>query len=139
MIGIRVGYDLSLVANCNFVALVLHILPDEIPAGRNIRELGGSSTVATVRKRTWESKGVTQQAWVVDYKDREGQRRFQTFKLKRQADAALTKIQGELQAGTHTPQATSQTVREAAELWYKRCLAKNERATMRDYRRFLDS
>jgi len=75
----------------------------------------------------------------VDYKDREGQRRFQTFKLKRQADAALTKIQGELQAGTHTPQATSQTVREAAELWYKRCLAKNERATMRDYRRFLDS
>jgi integrase len=96
--------------------------------------------LATVRKRTWVNKsGVTQQAWNVDYKDSQGNRRFETFKLKKQADARLTVIQAELAKGIHTPTSASKTVREAAEIWYKRGLAKNEAATMRNYRHLLDA
>jgi integrase len=95
--------------------------------------------VATVRKRTWTSKGTVQTAWNVDYKDAQGNRRFETFKLKRQADARLTVIQAELAKGVHTPTATSQTLKEAAERWYSLGLAKNERATQANYRHYLDA
>jgi integrase len=95
--------------------------------------------MATVRKRTWESGGVTRQAWVVDYADRQGKRHWKTFRLKRDADAALIKIQGEVQAGTHTPASNSITLREACEVWYKHNVAEGlEASTLRNYRGQLD-
>lgn len=94
--------------------------------------------MAVIRERTWESKGTTQRAWVVDYKDAQGIRRFRTFKLQRQAKQALVKIQSELMEGTHTPNSVSATVREAAEIWYK-SKARKERATLANYRRYLDA
>src|SRR4051794_18932306 len=95
--------------------------------------------MATVRKRTWQSKGITQTAWLVDYRDSAGKRRFQTFKLRKHADAALVEIQGELTRGTHTPSRDSLTVAEAAEVWYAACQAKgHEAATLRNYRGHLD-
>ncbi len=95
--------------------------------------------MAVVRKRTWESGGVTRQAWVVDYADRQGKRHWKTFRLKRDADAALIKIQGEVQAGTHTPASASITVKEACEIWYKHNVAEGlEAATLRNYRGHLD-
>lgn len=95
--------------------------------------------MAVVRKRTWESKGTTQTAWLVDYRDRQGRRRFETFRLKKQADARLTDIQTELKAGTHTPVSTSITLREGGEVWYRHCEARKlERATLKNYRRHLD-
>ncbi len=84
--------------------------------------------MAVVRKRTWESGGVTRQAWVVDYADRQGKRHWKTFRLKRDADAALIKIQGEVQAGTHTPASASITVKEACEIWYKHNVAEGTRS-----------
>jgi hypothetical protein len=42
--------------------------------------------MATVRKRTWESGGKTKTAWLVDYRDQAGGRRFRTFVHKRDAE-----------------------------------------------------
>jgi integrase len=81
--------------------------------------------------------GVTR--WVVDYTDRQGVRRMPQFQLKRDADAALTRIKSELSAGTHTPTSVARTVKEAAERWYADGVRTNERATQRNYRHFLDS
>jgi integrase len=95
--------------------------------------------MAVVRKRTWESGGVTRTAWVVDYSDRQGKRHWKTFRLKRDADAALIKIQGEVQAGTHTPASASITVKEACAIWYKHNVAEGlEAATLRNYKGHLD-
>jgi integrase len=94
--------------------------------------------MAVVRKRTWESKAGTQTAWLVDYHDASGKRRFETFKLRKDAAARLTDIQGELKQGTHVPQRDSVTVAEAADIWYRHCEARGlERATLRNYERHL--
>src|SRR5262249_12154274 len=76
----------------------------------------------TVRKRIWTTgKGETKSAWQVSYTDREGKRRTDTFGKKRDADAALLKIQTEVRNGTHTPDATSVTLADAAQLWLEHC------------------
>jgi integrase len=92
--------------------------------------------MAKVRKRTWMTKKGEQQAWVVHYKDQQGNRRMQTFERKRDADAALVDIQGEIKQGIHTPVRASITVAEAADLWIEHCEAqKLERSTLVEYRR----
>jgi hypothetical protein len=40
----------------------------------------------SVRKRSWVSKGVSKDAWVVDFVDLNGKRRLKTFKTKADAD-----------------------------------------------------
>jgi Holliday junction resolvase RusA-like endonuclease len=40
----------------------------------------------SIRKRSWEGKGKTGEAWVVDFTDASGKRRLKTFKTKREAD-----------------------------------------------------
>ena len=41
-----------------------------------------------VRKRTWTTaKGEPREAWVVDYRDRQGDRHIETFDRKKDADA----------------------------------------------------
>jgi integrase len=95
--------------------------------------------VAKVRKRTWTTKKGTQTAWLVDYRDQDGKRRFQQFEKKKEADNYLIQAAGEVKRGTHTPMSTSITVAEAAEIWIARGKAKgHERATLRNYRDHID-
>jgi integrase len=101
------------------------------------RNAGEEWVMARVRKRVWKTRdGLPKTAWLVDYTDQEGKRRFQTYALKKQADAALVSIQGEIVQGKHTPTSTSITVAEACDLWIARGeTEKLERSTLKEYRR----
>ena len=100
--------------------------------------------MATVRKRQWRSGGKRKEAWVVDYFDTHKRRHIETFKLRREADARLVEITGELRKGTHTSVSTSKTVRQAAKLWIERCEEETpdylplEPATVREYQGHID-
>lgn len=98
----------------------------------------------SVRKRTWESGGVKKTAWLLDYRDVEGKRRFRTFDTKKEAQAALVAIGGEVRDGKHTPLSQTITVREAGELWIAHSAdgtrlngRKLERSTLENYRKHL--
>jgi integrase len=73
--------------------------------------------MATVRKRTWKTGGVSKTAWVADYFDQAGQRRQRTFPTRKGADAWLVATRHEISHGIHTPASTSITVSEAGDLW----------------------
>jgi integrase len=91
--------------------------------------------MATVRKRSWKSGAETKSAWVADYFDQNGKRHLKTFDKKKDADAWLVDARGEVKRGVHTPDSTSLTISEAAELWMGRGeLEKLERSTLRQYR-----
>ena len=45
--------------------------------------------MATIRKRTWRTKGGERTAWICDYADQDGTRRLKTFSTKKSADAWL--------------------------------------------------
>jgi integrase len=101
--------------------------------------IAGNSEMATVRKRTWESGGETKTAWIADYFDQEGKRHIKTFETKKTATAWLVTAQGEVSRGVHTPESTSITVAEAAQIWIERGeLEKLERSTLRQYRNHVD-
>ena len=98
-----------------------------------------------VRKRTWESGGEEKTAWVVDYFDRNKKRHIKTFQKKKDADAALHDIRGELTMGVHTAPSKSMTVAAAVPGWLvdaedgtpdREAL---ERSTIREYRRHAES
>jgi integrase len=91
--------------------------------------------MASIRKRTWKSGGEEKTAWVADYFDQAGKRHIKTFSTKKAADGWLVKTRGEVQRGVHSPENTSITVAEAAQLWLdKGELEKLERSTLRQYR-----
>ena len=77
--------------------------------------------MASVKKRRWTHKGETKEAWVVRYTDRGGKERLKTCANKKDADRYRNKIETELSAGTHTPDAASITVREAGMKWLQVC------------------
>jgi integrase len=91
--------------------------------------------VATVRKRVQLGVGGDkQESWVADYKDQAGKRHLKTFADKKAAKAWLVETQGEVARGIHTPERSSITVGEAAQLWLERGLAEGlERGTLRAY------
>ena len=92
--------------------------------------------MATIRKRKLPSGAM---AWLVDYRDQAGARRYKQFTTKREADAFMVRARAEVAAGTHTPDATSVTVAEAANLWLDRCQRdKLEVSTIRAYRNHVD-
>src|SRR4051794_21626631 len=96
---------------------------------------GSDTAMASIRKRTWESGGETKTAWVADYFDQKRKRHIKTFPTRKEADAWLVKTRGEVQKGTHTPESSSCTVTEAAELWLKKCQLEGlERTTIDGYR-----
>jgi integrase len=95
--------------------------------------------MASVRKRTWKSGGETKTAWVADYFDQSGKRHIKTFDRKKDADAWLVDARGEVKRGVHTPESTSITIDEAAELWIETSeLERLERSTLRQYRNHVD-
>src|SRR6476660_1407170 len=95
--------------------------------------------MATVRKRKWTNKDGERIAWIADYFDQEGKRHIKTFEKKKDATAWLVTARGEVARGVHTPDSTSITVAEAAEVWIDRGkLEKLERSTLRQYRNHVD-
>jgi integrase len=94
--------------------------------------------MASIRKRTWASKGVTQSAWVVDYFDQTKVKRRRTFATKKQAVDFATTTLHEIKQGIHTPASTSVTVERAGELWIDECEADGlERSTVLQRRQHL--
>ena len=93
----------------------------------------------SVRKRKWITrKGEEREAWIVDYRDQQGQRLLKTFARKKEADdfAATTHI--EVREGTHVADSASVTVTKAGELWLKSAEAGElERTTLDQYRQHL--
>ena len=90
----------------------------------------------SVRKRAWTSKdGERREAWVVDYRDQNGDRALRTFERKKDADAYHASVRVEVDRGAHIAPSRSETVAEAAERWLKRVEADGrERSTIRQYR-----
>lgn len=80
--------------------------------------------MASVAKREWTYKGETKIAWVVRYTDQGGKRRLKTFDKKKDADRYRTKVETEIEAGTHVAASQSVTVGEALDLWLTNCEAR---------------
>lgn len=55
--------------------------------------------------------------WVVDFRDQEGRRRWESYRTKDEATNALGKRLGELRTGTYRPPAETPTFRTVAEAW----------------------
>jgi integrase len=92
-----------------------------------------------VRKRIWTTRRSEQrEAWVVDYTDHTGKRRFETFTRKGDADSRAAKIKVELGKGTHVALDSKATVADVAENWIRRLEAEGrERSTLAQYRQHL--
>jgi integrase len=94
--------------------------------------------MASIRKRTWTSKGVEKSAWVCDYFDQTGVKRRKTFATKKQAVDWSTTALHEVKQGIHTPSSASVTVSRAGELWVEECEADGlEFSTIRQRRQHL--
>jgi integrase len=93
-----------------------------------------------VRKRIWTTRsGEAREAWVVDYTDHAGKRRFETFDRKGDADNRAAKIKVELGKGTHVVDDAKTTVADIADRWIRRLEAEGrERSTTAQYRQHLD-
>jgi integrase len=90
--------------------------------------------MVAIRKRRWETNGVTNTVWIADYRDNGGKRRQKTFKLKKDADRYVTSLRTELAEGLHVPASESITVAEACKLWLERTVREHlERSTYEDY------
>ena len=89
-----------------------------------------------IRKREWITPaGEARQAWLVDYRDGQGKRRFKQFARKKDAEAWSTGARWQVSQGVHTADSQSITVAEAAELWIQRAEANGrEQSTVKQYR-----
>jgi integrase len=79
--------------------------------------------MASIRKRTWKTKGVKKVAWVLDYKDSTGERHIKTFGTRKAAEQWSVTALHEVKEGRHTPASTSITVSEGFDLWITDCEA----------------
>ena len=89
--------------------------------------------MATIRERTWpNAKGVVQRRWQADFVDQDGTRRHKQFRLKKEADAWLSRARARVDAGTFMAESASPTIGEAIDAWIARGEAKRrERTTIR--------
>jgi integrase len=94
----------------------------------------------SVRKRSWTTqKGERREAWIVDYRDDDGDRCIETFVKKKDADARHAEISVNVRAGVHVSTSKSITVKQAGEGWITSAEADGlERATIKQYREHLD-
>ena len=95
------------------------------------------------RKRIWKtSTGDTKEAWVVNYRDKAkgGARVQRTFHLKKEADAFVVDMKGEVRDGIHIARSKSVTVADAAKFWIATAEANNlERSTVDNYQSVLNT
>jgi integrase len=95
--------------------------------------------MASIRKRTWTARGVTQTAWIVDYSDQAGVRHVKTFTAKKEAEAWRVGALHEVSQGMHTPASASVTLAEAFERWIQHCEAEGlEFGTIKQRRQHLN-
>jgi integrase len=94
----------------------------------------------TVRKRSWATrKGEVKTAWQLDYFDQQGKRRKEQYRTRREADARLLVIRGEVRDGIHVLEADSITIAEAALRWLQdRRLEGLERGSLRTYAQYVE-
>ncbi|CAO4194058.1 tyrosine-type recombinase/integrase [Methylorubrum extorquens] len=95
--------------------------------------------MASVAKREWTHKGETKVAWVVRYTDQGGKRRMKTFDRKKDADRYRTKVESEIEGGTHVADNETVTVSAALDLWLTNCddrVRANDRIRARTVRNF---
>ena len=95
--------------------------------------------MATIRKRCWTTAdGAAREAWLVDFCDQAGRRTNKQFATRKAADTWLVKSRAQVERGIFTPDSTSPTVSEAAQLWLTRCEQDQlEPATIAGYRTHL--
>jgi integrase len=75
-----------------------------------------------IRTRKWQTaSGEQREAYIVDYRDRDGKRHIETFGRKKEADARQAEIKVEIRAGVHVATSCSTTVAEAAAEWLAAC------------------
>ena len=92
----------------------------------------------SVRKRKWTTSKGEQEAWLVDYVDQTGKRRFKTFSTQKEAKSWHDKTHVEVRDGTHVSDSASKTVKEVGDLWLKSAEEANlERTTLDQYRQHL--
>jgi integrase len=95
--------------------------------------------MASVRKRTWQTKDGKQTAWIADYFDQAGVRRQKTFSSRGAAKDWLPKTQQEVKQRKHVPDSTAPTVSVAAAAWIKRGEVDGlERSTIQQRREHVD-
>jgi integrase len=88
--------------------------------------------MATIRKRTLPS-GKT--AWLASYNDSGGERRFKQFQTRKEADAFMVRVRGEVAAGSHVPERAASTVDQAYALLITALESDQAaRATVHNYR-----
>jgi integrase len=90
----------------------------------------------SVRKRIWRTAaGEQREAWLVGYKDGEGHRRFESFKLKRDADAREAEVKTLRSRGSIVAPSRSITFAQACENWIKQAEVDGvEKATLLYFR-----
>jgi integrase len=72
----------------------------------------------SIRKRSWiTSKGEAKEAWIVDYRDKQGSRHIETFDKKSLAVARHAEVDVKIRAGVHVARSTSLTIEEAGQQW----------------------
>ena len=97
----------------------------------------GAGWFMSVRKRKWTTrKGEEREAWLVDYTDQQGARRFKNFKRQDAAKAYEQTVGVNVRAGVHT--STKVTVAEAGEKWIADAEDRLEAATIKSYQQHLD-
>jgi integrase len=99
--------------------------------------------MAKVRCRVWRTaSGEERRAHIADYVDQHGKRHIKTFpgaRGKEAADAWLVEQRYRIANGTHTPESTSATLREAIGGWLERAAAERlEFGTQQQYRQHRD-
>ena len=86
-----------------------------------------------IRKRQWTAPdGTAKQAWLVDYRDQAGKRRFKQFSRKKDADAYELTAKGEVRQGIHTADSDSVSVARAADLWLAKVRGDGRETTTTD-------
>src|SRR5262245_5886391 len=90
----------------------------------------------SIRRRAWVTpSGESRSAWIVDYRDRDGQRHITSFEHKKDAAAYDAETRAAIRRGTHTAPSRSPTVIEAVADWVERGeIEQLERATLKQYR-----
>jgi integrase len=75
--------------------------------------------IVSIRKVSWNTRTGKTEAWLFAYRDQEGRRRHKNFKRKSDAIAYEANTRVQIGEGSHVPDSTSITVKEAGELWLR--------------------
>ena len=93
----------------------------------------------SVRKRTWESGGLSREAWIVEYRGTDGRTHIKTFKRKRDADAYHASVGVDVRSGLHVADSQSPTLGNAARAWLDHCERSGlERTTLAYYSQHIE-